>query len=484
MLQKLIIGLFLTLLTLTSLLIFGDFLTNFFFQDDFFNITLSQRQPLIESFNIFSKPILNFYFFRPLTTQFFWGLTFPIFGWNVIPYHLIVALFFATNILLVYYLSKLITEKISVALLATFLYAFSATHFYRLFFLSQFQEIGLATFVLLTLIFYIKKSRWAIVFSLLALASKETAVVTPLVLLVYELLMRRKVAKLLLAHFLVLAGYLVSRILFFGFATGGPYTYDFHPLRFLNNLFWYLLWALGIPESFVNLKLFWVTKYNDLGHPTFSLVNPEIFTAFGIWGGPIVLVFAALLLTLFLAISNNNLRSLIAKSTLLTAGIFLIFLLPVAFFPFHKFAYSLTIPAVGFSIFLAILVVNFPLRFQISAILLFVVLSLFATQYNLSEHWAVKKAAVAKSAINYFRQNHPDKIVASNIYFRNTDVLACSTLKNKFKPSQEVAYGLGGVDSLRLLYHDPDLKVYFEDLDDNHNLRSDSLMIDSRLFVL
>ncbi|KKU92423.1 MAG: hypothetical protein UY21_C0001G0046 [Microgenomates group bacterium GW2011_GWA1_48_10] len=474
----------LILLISTSLHFYGRSFTNFFFQDDFFNITLSQSQSIIQSFNIFSKPILDFYFFRPLTTQLFWGVTFPVFGWNVAPYHLIVSIFFAINIFFIYWLSTLLTDKKPIALLTTFLYAFSATHFHRLFFLSQFQEIGLTTFVLLTIISYIKNSKLSLVFFILALTSKETAVVTPIFLLVFSVLSSRKQYRLLALHFLILGVYLFLRFTFFGFASGGPYTYDFNPLHVINNYVWYGLWALGIPESFVNLKLFFVNRYDDLGQwQSFSFINPDIFTAFGIWGGPIILVFALLLLTLILALNKKNWTHFFRRESIFASMIFIIFLLPVAFFPFHKFAYSLTLPAIGLSLFLANLLINFSLRFQILSLVFFIALSFFTTQYNVSEHWAVKKAIVAKLAWEYFRQNHPENITADNIYFRNTDAPYCSILKNKFKPSQEVAYGLGGADSLRLLYNNPELKVYFEDFDDNHHLMADSLMIDSRQFL-
>ena len=398
---------FLIGLCLASAFFFRDFLTNFFFQDDFFNITLSQSQSLFSAFNIFSKPILNFFFFRPLTTQLFWGLLYPIFGLNPLAYHLVSLIFFAANIILVYKLTVLLTDKKSIHFLTPFLYAFSATHFYRLFFLSQFQEIALATFVLITVIFFIRQKKIAVLFFIFSLMCKETAVVVPVVLLTHSLFFKTKQYRLLAAHFLILALYIFSRIFFFGFATGGAYVYDFKILHVLNNFFWYTLWSLGVPESFVNLKLFFVSKFAENGQlQSFSIINPEIFTAFGIWGGPIVVIFTLFMFAVLMALKKADWRKLFESGTAFALAFFVLFLLPVAFFPFHKFAYSLTLPIIGVSFILARFISDFDFRYQLLATILFVFLSFLSLQYNLSHHWATGKAYTARQVFTFLNQNY------------------------------------------------------------------------------
>lgn len=429
--------------------------------------------------------MLDFYFYRPLTTQAFWALGQRFFGWNPLGYHLITYLLFAANIVLVYKLAELLTKKREVVWLATFLYAFSSTHFYRLFFLSQFQEIGLATFVLLTVILYIRKSWLAVPSFVLALMSKETAIIVPAVLWVYDWLVRGRVQRnKLLSYWLLSIGYVLVRLFFFGFASGGTYAYVLSPKAVLNNYFWYGLWSLGIPESFVNLKIFLVTQVNDLGQfRVFHFINPDLFTAFGIWGGPIVLVFSLFLLTIFLAVKRQDVRGLLRRESLFALLFFFLFLLPVAFFPFHKFAYSLTLPLFGVTFALAWLLAAFPKRALFLGVAFYLLLSFFTTQYNLSHHWATGKAYTAKTAFAYFSGGYPDISGYKNIYFQNDDRNYCSPRKPEPNLSQEVAYGIGGEEGLKLLYNKPELGVYFWDFDKYGHLYADSLVLDARLFL-
>ena len=475
---------FIVALVLAAGVFFYQSFSNYFFQDDFFDIVLSRSQSLGSAFDIFRKPILDFVFYRPITTQLFWNLSYKQFGLNPLGYHLISFVFFSINILLVWYLVKLLTSKVSVTYLTTFLYAFSSTHFYRLFSLTQFQEIGLTCFVLLTTIFYIKRNKLSLLFFILALMSKETAVITPVILCIYDLFYKRKWSKLLTLHFLILAFYFITRFIFFGFASGSSYNYDFHPKQVLNNYFWYFLWGLGIPESFVNLKLFFVNKFNDVGQfQSFSFFNTDVFTSFGIWGGPIVVSFCLFILTALLGFTRKNLEVIFKREFLFAVSLFVFFLLPVAFFPFHKFAYSLTLPVAGLCLALAIFISNLSFRFVVFLVFFYFILSFFTQQYNLSHHWATGKAFTAKTAFTYLSSNYPDISGYHNIYFQNDDRNFCSPNRPGKNISSEVAYGIGGVEGLRLLYNIPSLQVYFWDWDKDKNLKGDSLVLDSRLFL-
>lgn len=475
---------FLLAIFVAATIFFRQSFGNFFFQDDFFNIRLSLSQGLFDAFNIFKKPILDFNFYRPLTTQLFWSTLYQAFFFNPLPYHLVVHFFYLANIALVYYLTTLINPKKTIALLTAFLYAFSSTHFYRLFFLSQFQEVALATFVLLTVIFYLRDSRWSIVFLLLSLACKETAVVVPLVLVFHDYLFSGKVKRKISPLAVIVLVYFVVRKMFFGFASGGAYDFNWHPKSVLNNLSWYSLWALGLPESFVNLKIFFVSKFDEVGKfISFSVINPDFFTSFGSFGGPILLSFGFFLLTLLLGLTKNLIRQVFRKDLIWALAFFLIFLFPVAFFPFHKFAYSLTLPIFGLSFILAKFVAGQNLRFQVFGIFFYLLLSFLTLQYNLKEHWATGKAYTAKTAFAYFQEKYPDVGIFRNIYFQNDDRIFCSPDKPPKDLSTEAAYGLGGVEGLRLLYNNPKLGVFYYDWDHYENFYADSLVLDSRLFL-
>ena len=119
----------------------------------------------------------------------------------------------------------------------------------------------LAVFTFGSLLLFFKKSPWTLFLFILALTTKETAVmIVPFMFLSIFITKENKdqrvYFKLFSVSFAILCLYLFARIFFFGFARGGVYSYDFSPLKILNNFFWYGLWSLGIPEAFVNVEIF------------------------------------------------------------------------------------------------------------------------------------------------------------------------------------------------------------------------------------
>lgn len=464
---------FFILLTLSAVILYFTSFTNHLFQDDFFNIFLSQKQTLFDAFNIFKKPILDFYFYRPLTTQFFWSIGYNIFGLESFGYHFVLFTSFILSCFLVYkLLSQFTSERISK--LTTLLYLLAPSHFYRIYFLSQFQEVGLVIFSLLTAIFFVKRSYLAILFFILALTSKETAIVIPAFLLAIGIIYRKGSLKILSITILVSVGYLVSRFFFFGFASGGAYDFDLDAIKIANNYLWYALWSLGVPEHYMNIQ---IIKGN-------TVINTELFTLLGTSGNLVLLslaIFTGFLLLQFHAIKRVFTEN--KKELWLAASLFLLFLFPVGFFPFHKFAYSLAVPQIGPALILALVISKLSHSKTIIATALFAIVSYYAFSFNSLTHWANNRSWTAKKTLNYFRTHFPNGPKAANIYFRNNDYPFCTLEVDGLHRSSEVANGIGGVHGLRLLYKNDNLPVFFEDSDNNRHLYRDSLMINSKEFV-
>lgn len=463
----------LILLSISLIFFYWSSFNNFFFQDDFYNLSLSQKQNLLDAFNLFKKPVVDFYFYRPFSTQLYWSFGRALFGLSPLGYHIVNFVFFLISILFVYILTNQILSDKKASLLASFFYAYSGSHFYRLFFLSQFQELSLAVFTFATLILFYKKSLWTPFLFALALMAKETAVMIVPFIFLATLLMKgpkRKHFRLFFYCLGILSFYFYARIFFFGFARGGVYEYDFGLRKVINNFFWYGLWSLGIPESFVNVKIFQL--------PT--IINPQVFTKFESWGNPTLSFFGLFIVLIFFQV--KTLLKNFDRKVLLAIASFILFLLPVAFFPFHKFPYSLSVPLLGSSIFLASITSRLKIKSLVIICIAYLLLAFSANQFNLSNHWAVKKASTAEAVFDYFKKNYPIKLTQANIYFRNTTVPVCLSIIDGPRFSQEVSYGIGGADGLRLLYNDENLPVYFEDLDRYKYFSSNSLVVDSRPF--
>ena len=468
-------SLLLFLLFISLILFYQKSFNNFFFQDDFFNLRLAQEHKLLDAFNIFKKPMVDFYFYRPFSTQLYWDVGWKLFRLSPQGYHIINFLFFLTSIFLVYKIALHIRLDEKTALLTSFFYAYSGSHFYRLFFLSQFQELSLAVFTFATLILFLKKSSWTPLLFILALTTKETGImIVPFmfVLIFLEKGLKKEYFMLFYYCLSILLIYLVARIFFFGFSGGEVYKFDFNLKKILNNFFWYGLWSLGLPEAYVNVKIFQL--------PT--IINLKLFTQFKSWGNPTLVFFGLFILLIIKPVVG--LWKKIYRTIIQAIGCFLIFLLPVAFFPFHKFPYSLSVPLLGSSILLAYATSKLNNKYLSLICITYLLLFVTAYQFNLSDHWAVRKAYTAKAVFDYFKKNYPKKPNKINIYFRNTtDPLCLFIPSNVWHFSQEVSSAIGGMDGLRLLYDDNKLLVYFEDLDLDKHLLPGSLVIDSRKFI-
>ena len=464
---------YLIILSISLILFYTQSFNNFFFQDDFFNMKLAQEHNLIDAFNIFKKPIMDFYFYRPFSTQLYWSAGQSLFGFSPQGYHVISFAFFLIGIFLVYKLALRILADEKAALLTTFFYAYSGSHFYRLFFLSQFQELSFAVFTFATFILFLKKSAWTPVLFMLALTTKETAVMIVPFLFFIALFMKgpkKDYLKISFYCFGVLAFYLYARFFHFGFATGETYAYDLTPKNIINNYFWYSLWSLGLPESFVNLQIF---KF-----PT--IINPKVFTAFESWGKETLAFFILFMLTIFVPVIRRLLK--FDWRILFAAALFIVFLVPVGFFPFHKFPYSLAVPLFGSSLILGHAISNLGKKGLILICASYLLLFFSAYQFNLSNHWARRKANNARAVFAYFQKNHPQK-PEKDIYFRNNLDPVCPVFRGISSFSQEISYGIGDQAGLRLLYKNDDLHIYYEDVDKQKHLFSQkTLILDSREF--
>ena len=319
---------------LISLIIFWPSLFMFFTNDDFFFLKIS-KNPL-QWFNN------SFIMFRPLTTQVFYFFG----GRNPLAMHIVSFLFFFGIIYLVYKLASEIFKNEKVALISAFLYTVSASHFGQLYYLAAFQELGMTFFVLLSCLAFLKdKKLLSFIAFILALLSKETAVVTPLLLGLIYLYQRKynfKKFLVFISPFVIcLFIYLFIRFKFYGFSGGNGYVWDFTPKKLINTLFWYLLWALNIPESLI-----------DFIGPGLK-INPNLFLYWGEQVMPILISFifeCLLLVAVYIKVLLEKVKKQIQERDLISVfciAWFLIGILPVAFLPDHKFSFYLTLPLIG-----------------------------------------------------------------------------------------------------------------------------------------
>jgi len=264
-----------------------------------------------------------------------------------------------------------------------------------------------------------------LIFFVIALMSKETAVVTPILMCLIFLYQRFSNLKLLsiktffkfISPFLlVLISYLLLRIFYYGFATGDTYVWVFSVKTTLNTLGWYFLWALNLPETLL-----------DFVGPGFK-INPNLFIY---WGEMFIPIFYLLgleifgLLVLVLKSFYFRDRETITKHAgviFFSVAWFVGSLLPVLFLPHHKYAFYLTLPLIGVSIAVSNMIVWSKVKniFVIFFMIVWVGLSALTIKHTFYTSWITQGQNISRRVYEYFLANK-DSLAGRAVYFVDTE---------------------------------------------------------------
>ena len=457
-----------------SSLLFSPALFNFFSSDDWFHLRISQINNFRDFLSFFSF-LPNQHsaaFYRPLSTQTFFFVFQKLFGLNAWPYYLFVFLVFSLSLWLVYRLAKLIFKNERQSLLALVFYSFSVTHFTRLYFLSAFQEILMTVFVLLAILTYLKKPSWkmnmlTVLYFVLALLSKETAVVLPLILILFDWFKKRFQWKRLILLFIILLPFLYFRFFHFGQVDGDSYLWDFSPKKFINTFFWYGLWSFGVPELLVD--------YVSSGFR----ILPRFFTDFPLWS-KIVLSLISFTLLSFIALFAAHFKKVNFRRLIIFLGIFVLALLPVLFLPWHKFTLELTLAMVGFSFLLAEVCLAKRSWLTVLFIAFFFILNLTMNVLTYQRHYSVARSKIAKKVYQYFISNYPQYPKDNYFEFVNDQ-----KIENKiWGLSKQVAFAIGDDNFFQVLYYNHQIKVFYEDFPKEKPKDKKVINIRSTIFLI
>jgi len=101
-----------------------------------------------------------------------------------------------------------------------------------------------------------------------------------------------------------------------------------------------------------------------------------------------------------------------------------------------------------------------------------------STIYNLNQrHYSVTRGKISQKVFEYFEQNYSkypeDK---SFVFINNTNPEA-----KQWGSSKQIAYALSNSDFFKVFYKNKDIKVYYEDLDQQIPL--DAIKISSKMFL-
>lgn len=437
----------------------------YFSGDDFFmfkiSLTNGSLGEFIKLLGIHPFAERGIAFYRPLFREVLHNVYFNLFGLNHIPFRILLMGVHFINISLVYFLIQRIFKKRFFSFFVALFFGISSANVATLYYIpGGIESSGAVMFALLTAIFYKKylemhRLKFYLVSLgtfLLALSSHEIILATPLILFALS----PKKALIKLTPFFLLAAILlyidIARI---GFSPGEvQYKFIFNPKTFGQSFVWYLSWGFGIPEMLQDFVL-----------PGLNL-NPNLMRY---WGDFYKIIFPAFFVSISLLITSV-LYLLFKKSYAFFDKRFLVLLLwlmagllPVIFLPSHKSSHYLifVLPALWGIIFY---ITN---SLPKTLLFIFIISSFFlnTTSIKLGEqtHWAATRGKLAEKLIKDFKSKYPVLPKGAAIYFTNDPSYPYLT-KEWGGTSKQASLILNGSDALQLLYKDPGLKVFYEDL--------------------
>ncbi len=450
------------------LLFFSGFST-YFHQDDFIDLSLSQNWGQVaKAFNIFS-PAFDFQFYRPISVQLYFFINKTLFGWNVLGYHIVtMAVLFGASVL-VYLLAKRIFKNKTIALLSMAFFALNPTHFAAANSAAYAHETLLVIFAVSSVYLLdlfaehgkIKHLFFGLLFFICALATKETAVVIPGLLVLVsgfrtKKLFDKRVVLIVLITIAILGVYMFSHIKFYGMPVNSSYKIILGKPTLAISC-WYFIWALGAPNFLID---FVGSKFSL--SQTFWLVTDLNGVAFITFFGTLLISLATGLFYL----AKQGLEKIfpIVVFTLW----FLVAIIPVAIFPLHKLAIEQTLGLVGVSMVLAWIVYNLRGKAPLMASLilpLFLINTVNTVIMAQRNHWIPVSANLAKRTITLLNQR--TNIIPNNstIYFSDGLVKVAA-----WGSSRQIYYATGNGKGLELIFKNKGWKFIFEDQADKKNV--------------
>lgn len=439
-------------------------LSLYFHQDEFIHFRYSQNiTQVIQSFNIFQKG--EFPFYRPLPTQVYFYLGKVIFGLNPVLFRLTNFVILSLNILLVYTVVKKITNKQSTGAIASVIYGINSTHIAPLFAPAYIHELLYVFLALLCIYAYVvfqknkvnKNYLFAILFYILALMTKENAVILPGILAIYELIIVRsgfkKVVLRMTPFAILLSIYIVGHFLFYGLAKGASYTVQIGKPT-INIFFWYFSWALSTPNILV-----------DFLGPKLTL-NPILYAVAGIHAYIFIYIFPVVLFGLFilamLSFTTVKDKKDWIKVELFAILWFVLGIVPLLPFPGHKLgteqAFSLVGLSLGIGYIGTSLLYSRKSKYMFYAWMsLYLILATNTIILARKTHWIAISSKQAQNAIEYIKKEYTDISDSDILYFKDGEIVI-----PEFGSSKQMYYALGSGYGVNLMLNKPEVKVYFQ----------------------
>jgi len=430
--------------------IFRDSFTSFFFQDDWFSLSISTAGNL-EEFLSFFNPRVDLIYYRPLGMQVPFYIVQALFGINPIPFRVATLITHIFSGFMLYKIFKHAFPYKPYARVGSFLYLTSAIHYTTFYWAATIAFALAPAFFFTSFYLYLHKHmKYSFIVFLIGLLTNELLITLPIIIVAWEFFKSKKIhVRTIVPYFLISLGYAVFRLTLAKAPTVGTYAVSFNIQKLMLNVRSYLLWTVNFPEEvhnqFVSFLRFNATFMQEFFSSIMILVT-----------GIVVLIFVFVLFPGYFIFKEKDYSNLV-RDLLLGIVWFFITLSPVLFFSDHLFSYYLPIPIVGiffvwFTLFDRVpekyLRKNNLLYMLFGAVIIsWVVASIATVQFNREIHWAPRRANNAKKLITHIKEKYPA------VEQQETIVVT---------KSEENIWALGDQNALQVLYQDKSIQTRYE----------------------
>ncbi len=397
-----------------------------FSQDDWYFLLISDAHNLSDVANFFNPLAQSgFAFFRPMGTQLYYFL----FNQNPFFMHLFMLLIQSLSGYLVFRLLTELKLKSPTPLLVALSYSVSSVHFLSLYYIAATQQLLAAAFSLLSLIFFLKQNYWkSAIILILALLSKETAIVTPLIALGLMFVAK---TKLTVRQFVPYAGvfilYVVMRLATSS-GTQSEYHLFFGP-SVLTNIRWYFLFAANFPETLVSYGL-----------PRMGINIAKFISDYGT--SALIITLSSSLIALF------ALTRLVISKRWLYAVWFVAGLGPIILLRDHLYPHYLDLALIPF---LLLLFQDLKPKHQYVVAVFYILASFYSIQFSEGHHWTTGRAVMTQDALT--RYDWEGICEHENVVF-----------VGEGSAPRELSYALSLENGPRVICGISDLGVYYDGL--------------------
>ncbi|MDP2632910.1 MAG: hypothetical protein Q8P25_04300 [Candidatus Curtissbacteria bacterium] len=431
-----------------SLFLYLPSLNYYFFQDDWFVLNWV-RTGSISTFFDFRTDII---YWRPFSMPILFALAKSLFSLNYQAFHALAFLIFLMLSVVVYNLFLALNCDRKQAIIASFMYTIWSIHYVPLSWFSTTSYILGPLFQCLSFIFFAKGKRaMCYLFFIVGLMSSEFTVVLPVIFLAWSILFKKKYFSFIFPMLLVDAVYFWLRFVLFPVPAFGTYTPVFN-FQLINNFTWYVLWAIGLPESFKSMIF-----------PNLPAQSLKVITHF--WPITIPAGFIGIL------IAHQVLTHLKKRLPNYIFGIswFIFGLLPVITITNHSYPMYLSFAGIGFIYIVLSAFKNSKMLALSSLIVFWAITSITNLQFTRTNHWVRNEQAISKAYIDETlkkvrepQQNSAFIFKSANITFSNNHNFTLVIGENN------VGQALNSNDAVQVIYRDSSLNSVF--LSDQQNI--------------